>query len=372
MAVLSFRLVRNLAVGLFCCLSTPVCADNSTSAAAESVATPSPIPGQLLTQVAVPCNPPNQPPKLGLRSCSVVIPQMQATLKARMQMQVNGAPSPTPVSGIYQGCDHSSAVSGVCSDGQPGTTVPGNVCDPVAGIFNNNTAETTTNHLGQSCGEWAHPEAHLSGHTCYLSMNYAHPYHTAEEAWMRGAQVRGIECHLQQVTTELGNQALKLTNVGNTPSPCAAVFTQITQLQLSAAQQDAALKASLVSQPNVKETELCTGVQGASSDSNNPDVGALRQSACQLKATQQSLEANFTQMAACEVTTRLMYSYQSFLTSPDNGQTIDQAVMSIINGQQGNHTMCSVGYIQPKYNQYFQQRYFARMNAIWNDSVCSQ
>jgi hypothetical protein len=250
-----------------------------------------------------------------------------------------------------------------------GAAVAGSVCDPVAGTFNNETAETDTNHLGESCGLWAKPIATLSSHKCTLTMNFVHPFHTAEEAWMRGAEVRGYDCHLTQVENELGAGILKFTNIGTTPSPCAAIAAQVDQLVAQAGQTQASIDGGLEFHRNVKETELCAG-STAAFNASDPDVGALRQSACQLKSLQQSVETVFLQMASCEVSTRLMYSYQKFLVAPDNKETIDQEVMAIVNGQQGNHNDCTVASIQPKYISYYQGRYMARLNQVWNDTVC--
>jgi hypothetical protein len=365
-----------ISIGLFFASAQASSAADS-SASIVSIAQPSPTPvANLLTRVAVPCNASGQS-ALGLESCAVAIPRMQQNLQSRITLQVDGqlaasAPSPVPsIAGIYQGCEHSSVVAGLCKDGQPGTTVPGTVCDPVPGIFNKNTAETTTNHLGQSCGQWAQISTRTTKGRCNVSVSFDHPAHTMEESLMRGAEVRGMDCHLAQVVNEIGNQSLKLTNVGTTPSPCAAIYAQITALQSSAAQQEAALKAALVNQPNVKETELCTS-KAVSSDPNNPDVGPLRQSACQLKSLQQSMEATFVQMAACEVSTRLMYSYQSFLVAPIDGKTIDQEVTKMMNqGQQGSADQCNPeNILNTYYIPYYWSQYNARMKAVWNTSVC--
>jgi hypothetical protein len=367
-----------------------------TPSVVEQVAQPTATPtAGMLTQVNVPCNGITQNNVQGLRSCSGsggstgetgALSNMVQNLKNRIQFEVDGGtPSPTPlmtatpatVAGMYQGCEHSSVVSGVCSDGAHGVSVPHYVtssgesyaymCFPSPNIYNNNKAETATDHHGLSCGQWSQVTASRHGKKCDINLNETHPYHTLEETYLRGAEAQGMACHLTQVVNEMNAGILKLSNVGTTPSPCAAIFKQITDLQSSAAQQEATLQASLANQPNVKETELCTNTT-TSTDPNNPDVGPLRQSACQLKSIQQSLEATFVQMAACEVTNRLMHSYQQFLYfQPDgeDGETFNTLTLQEIKSASGGS--CNSSYAESEYQSRFMQEYNKRVSNVWGN-----
>lgn len=328
---------------------------------------PVPVPSPTPT-LAMPCAKPGDPnPVKGLRTCVAVAADVKTNLESRIMSYATS---------IYEGC-----VSGTATDAQVAANTclpPGaptaRVCDRSADSLDLNQAETgTSNHLGNTCGNWVNLQTTLHGRTCSVTPQSGGPqgYGDREDAYMRGAKIHSLDCYRHNVETELATYSLHLTQVGTTPGPCLAL-AQTYQAKLQTTSQN--LMNSLGAEQNISDIANCAA-QGSLTGTAQT-VGQNRQSACQLIASRTALEVSFTQIAACEVIYRAQLAHDKFRMNASQGTGFNAMVFEKINADkctsQSASDCTSATVLQNCYVPKYQSMFDARVKDVWPDGLCLQ
>ena len=185
--------------------------------------------------------------------------------------------------------------------------------------------------------------------------------------------VDALNCSWAQIKSDLQANKLSLSQVNGTPSVCAQAAQKYTQQSTT---WNDSFKQSLMTQANINDVNNCNQAGGGTStDALNPDVGRLRQSACQLQNARADLETNFSYLAFCEVLVRSENSYDTFLTqnTSSSAGTFYDKIRTIINNAQvkGSSGDCNSDHIYSVYwNQYYLPNLQKQTAAIWNSNVC--
>lgn len=312
----------------------------------------------------------------GERACKVVLREADQKLEKRVRDQAEQ---------YYDGCDL-DPTQAPNAQGCRGRTVPRETCNVlsngVPGTFGGN--ELATNHKGRSCGDWPYFNSRLSGRTCSITPDYTRTSHFIEDSYNRGGWIQAMNCYHNQVKAEVARGKLRLTTVRNAEGaevngPCAAMAQQFdwakreADASVSSAAVAKANEQSLTGEANIADVEMCTGAERSKVEDENPDVGRLRQSACQLVAARQNLEAMWMQLAACEVFSRAQRSYERFMGGPSpTGDDVTAAARRAIHGiRSKNRSMCSHNRVLEQwYKPNYFSRFHAKADAIWNAEAC--
>jgi hypothetical protein len=217
------------------------------------------------------------------------------------------------------------------------------VCNLVPGPFTV-SSEKENNHASpsESCGNPVKIEtkSDVDYHTNWLGIPTGSPdvvvavnvirssaqgQGTLEDGYRRGAIIAATACYYQQVASEIRNQK-RLTIPDS--SACHALAEDLEQKSKGVQ----TLKGQLAGQRNVLDIYKCDNSWDAHADSAaHPDVGPLRQSAQQLCAEREAIEAMFAQLAACEVFSRAQSGYQKQIGSSAGQAAIENVRMQISN-----------------------------------------
>jgi hypothetical protein len=339
--------------------------------------------GSKMSEIKMPCNADNSSSN-GLRPCSTVQAEVINNVQQRIQQQANGYYNgvilnayPIPGNANYLGA---SFPQGVCNY----------FGDQFNGTFNNGaTKEVThsnwaaasagaaaptggTTPVQTSCGAPTSFQAHTSGHTCQITPQLSSGP-SQEDAYTKGLIINSLNCSWAQIKSDLQANKLSISGVNGQVGVCGQLAKKYSK---QSSTWNDSFKQTMSSQANINDINNCNQQGGGTStDPLNPDVGRLRQSACQLQTARTDLESNFEYLAFCEVMTRSENSYETFLTQNSNGSggTFYDKVRNVINQAkiQGSSSDCNSNHIYNIYwNQYYLPNLEKQANAIWNSSVC--
>lgn len=315
-----------------------------------------------------------RPDQFGLRFCSQASADIRTRAQTTLQKQVDQ---------YYQGCIvDPRAPYNPDPKACPGKVVAREVCNPYPGTFNGGVAEgiegVDVNHQGNACGEWSKLETRLEIKSpevaiCRVTPDHSGNYYKREDGLTRGNWVHAINCHWEQVKNEIARNQLKLTSVGGVDGPCSVMSKDFEGKRVTADAQAKAFQKELGERKNIVDIDNCND-EVSSKMVESPDVGRLRQSACQLAAGRAVLEGMFTYLAVCEVISRAERSYQEFLASVGDKKIFYGAVkeqMSTCMGKQRGDKSCNpTAVFQECYYPQLMSFLKARADKIWNAGVC--
>lgn len=323
--------------------------------------------------VELPCIPDEatevRPDQLGLRRCSGLKAEVRNKAEARIQQHVDA---------YYQGCDVDPRLPKPTSpDACQGRKVSKEICNMFPGTFNRQTAEgvngNDSNHVGTACGNWAAFEARLDGSSCKVTPDHRGSNYRKEDSFTRGAWIQALNCHFEQVKNEIARGKLTLTGPAGVEGPCAEMAREFEERRKQMEAAGGVLQTRLTGQKNIQDIENCTET-AASSLSENPDVGKLRQSACQLVTARTYVEVMATYLSVCEVYARAERSYQTFLAGIGDQKVLHDAVVATMNGCTASRrgaAGCTAQVIsgecyEPRFLEFFRQS-AAR---VWTEEAC--
>lgn len=265
-----------------------------------------------------------------LRKCTDVVPKMQSALDTRiMQMSENfhkTGVSANPAFGvdykeIFGEAGNKSLAAANSNPSERNLGKP--VCSASANPLTNNMAETTSNMVGESCGNPANMDVNVSfriGRRGFPRRPYVQStstqvtwqiddnFGTREASYIRGMLVQALSCYTAQVKNEI--DTLKMIRV--TPG-CSAVAQDIAALGRDSQASAANLNRELASEKNISDIWKCENSWDASDKKAGMDVGKARQSALYLCASRTAQETMFKQLMACEVFNRAGIDFRAFM-----------------------------------------------------------
>ncbi len=309
----------------------------------------------------------------GQRACKEVLPQMQKLVEAQVRKYSEE---------YYKGCSYDPTVPPSSDRKCQGIELQGTVCNmlehPAIPKTFNGVREFETNHLGRFCGQFTYFKTRLSGRTCSVTPIEDGVYHERERSFNRGAYVHALNCKHKRVNGDIEKGALRTTalisNVQSgalVPGPCAKLAEDYMNKNK---ESGAYFTSQMGTRINIKDIENCTGTETTKVDELNPDVGARRQSACQLASLRANLESMWANLAACEVFYQAQLSHEQFMGLTNSQTQIDNSIRSIINARRfgsKNARDCNNGPIfKNTYLPVYTEQFVGRANQVWNEETC--
>jgi hypothetical protein len=346
-------------------VTTAVPVGSGSGTTVGSITTVGPV-----NSVNVPCT--NGPTTVaGLRSCSLVVPQMISQINSMMQVYgscyYKGIDLDTSLSSTVPTCTQNGSTSN-CTVSNVSCVGPnfGLACSLVPNQLNNNMVESSTNNVGTSCGtpmqiaavsiascgpavsvtqqqneflqnngysgglsaleqslDSTQAEALLAkaqagskpvvsgnpvnGRSVCITLDANGTNGSLERSYMKGAFIQALAYYANQVTSQI-NCSHSLPI--QSTNACQAFATQVASLGATTQSTITSLQTLLGTQANVGDVDAAfTSTFNQTLTSNGYDPGQLRQSAQHLSSARSGLESTFTQLAMCSIFAQAQSSY---------------------------------------------------------------